>query len=354
MGSLKLQRGRGDADIPNIGESCGKLMRIWRVGERGWDTILVLGDDDKGWAMFLNGLVDEEESVTDHFAKGRAGRIDPEPFPPLRWEMREEEECHSSQWGEGREGGEYHKPSRPPSMRSEQGDTWNLIESRLAKELRHNITLTTTGEDRAILECQSLEEKIKLLNDGGRMCGELVASKTEGGRVARDRGGSRVVSDQTWGSTEKGKEVDTWRQGTSLGQREDDPPDIHATTGDECRKEDIALYVGDSFIQIVEEETGRRAGKEVAMTEVEGPSTASELGIRCHLCVEDGTRQKSALSTRHKNDDEYLEIRGANWAEMGGERGQALCLLCVTEEGLKEGLITEAYIVELEQEVAGL
>ncbi|KAK9107138.1 hypothetical protein Syun_023149 [Stephania yunnanensis] len=39
----------------------GKLMPIWRVGERGWDTILVPGDEDKGWATFFNGLVNEDE-----------------------------------------------------------------------------------------------------------------------------------------------------------------------------------------------------------------------------------------------------------------------------------------------------
>ncbi|KAK9118552.1 hypothetical protein Scep_016645 [Stephania cephalantha] len=127
-------------------------------------------------------------------------------------------------------------------------------------------------------------------------------------------------------------------------------PTTDATTGEEREKGGYHIKCRGFVSSNRGGGDGRRAVKEMAMTEAEGPSRAGEPGIRCHLYVENGTTQKPALSTRHKDDGEYLEIRGANWAEMGGEGGQTLCPLYITKEGLEEGPITKAHIVELEQE----
>ncbi|KAK9082505.1 hypothetical protein Syun_031287 [Stephania yunnanensis] len=55
---------RGDSGMlifQTLENHLGKVMRIWRVADRGWDTILLPGDTGKGWTTFLNGLVSEDE-----------------------------------------------------------------------------------------------------------------------------------------------------------------------------------------------------------------------------------------------------------------------------------------------------
>ncbi|KAK9167590.1 hypothetical protein Scep_002781 [Stephania cephalantha] len=57
---------RGDSGMlifQTLENHAGKMMRIWRTGERGWDTILVPGNANRGWATFLNGLVVEAEET---------------------------------------------------------------------------------------------------------------------------------------------------------------------------------------------------------------------------------------------------------------------------------------------------
>ncbi|KAK9126066.1 hypothetical protein Scep_014912 [Stephania cephalantha] len=60
----------------------GKSMRLWRVGDRGRDTILVPGDDEKGWATFLNGLVEDDDIYPCHAQQHlipHTRRLSPEP-----------------------------------------------------------------------------------------------------------------------------------------------------------------------------------------------------------------------------------------------------------------------------------
>ncbi|KAK9158853.1 hypothetical protein Scep_005427 [Stephania cephalantha] len=49
----------------------GTVLRLWRVGNNGWEAILVPSEDGKGWGAFLNDLHKEEEI-----------RLPPPPPPP--------------------------------------------------------------------------------------------------------------------------------------------------------------------------------------------------------------------------------------------------------------------------------
>ncbi|KAK9089076.1 hypothetical protein Scep_028158 [Stephania cephalantha] len=47
-------------------EGNGKIIRMWRVGERGWDTIVVPGDGDRWWVTFLNGMMEDDDMTNRH------------------------------------------------------------------------------------------------------------------------------------------------------------------------------------------------------------------------------------------------------------------------------------------------
>ncbi|KAK9096746.1 hypothetical protein Sjap_022243 [Stephania japonica] len=90
---------RGDMGMlifQTLENHAGKLLCIWMVGNRGWDTILVPKDDGQGWSTFLNRLVNEEEPMR---------HPSPERPPPLAGEKRRDDEERI--------------PPRPPQMRRE-------------------------------------------------------------------------------------------------------------------------------------------------------------------------------------------------------------------------------------------
>ncbi|KAK9087210.1 hypothetical protein Syun_029604 [Stephania yunnanensis] len=78
----------------------GKVMRLWRAGRNGSDTIPVPGGDDKGWRLFLNGLILEDDTdgeihrqASTHTSKHiRPSRVRP-PSPPKHRGEKADEPC---------------------------------------------------------------------------------------------------------------------------------------------------------------------------------------------------------------------------------------------------------------------
>ncbi|KAK9149053.1 hypothetical protein Scep_007810 [Stephania cephalantha] len=109
---------RGDSGnliFQTLENHLGKLLRIWRVGSRGWDTILITYDNGRGWGMFLNGLVEDEDSHPSTFT---TSRLHHGYHAPTRADLLDREQ------GEARKGPQAYLTTRRTSDAPKYGHRW--------------------------------------------------------------------------------------------------------------------------------------------------------------------------------------------------------------------------------------
>lgn len=179
----------GNLYIQTLENHIGKVLRLWRATQNGWNAILIPYDNGKGWESLDKAIYNGGQPVKQQ---------DDDQRPPHREATHRGNQPPSINT--------HHKGNHMNQRPKVQGVTvpcvvvnepqgtqpikdwhlavvvfkaaptfsWNLLEFVFGAGLGRSISLQPFGEDRAILLCCSVEEKSQIINQGKLIGGALI------------------------------------------------------------------------------------------------------------------------------------------------------------------------------------